>query len=148
MKAIWEATPTDVRAIAEVAREYAAGLARLNADGDARGFIEQQLGQRWDAVLVKLYGPLHTEDPVAQLATLERWLQEHGEQAALLETAGQVCLKNKLWGKARSYLEAVIAKAPTPGAYLELARLCELTQQPLEAQGFYKAGLELAATPR
>ncbi len=147
LKAVWEATPADVRSIAEVAREYAAGLARLNADGDARGFIEQQLAQRWDAVLVKLYGPLHTEDPVAQLATLERWLQEHGEQPALLETAGQVCLKNKLWGKARSYLEAVIATAPTPGAYLELARLCELTQQPQEAQGFYKAGLELAATP-
>lgn len=148
LKAVWEGTPVDVRALAEVSRDYAAGLARLNADAEARGFIEQQLAQRWDAVLVKLYGPLHTEDPIAQLAMLERWLQEHGEQPALLETAGQVCLKNKLWGKARSYLEAVIDTAPTPGAYLELARLCELTQQPAEAQGFYKAGLELAALPR
>ncbi len=56
-----------------------------------------------------------------------------------------MCLKNKLWGKARSYLEAVIETAPTPSAYLELAKLCELTQAPLEAQAFYKAGLMLAA---
>lgn len=145
LKAVWEGTPTEIRALAEVAREYASGLAQLNADADARAFIEQQLAKRWDETLVRLYGPLYTEDPVAQLATLEHWLQEHGEQAALLETAGQVCLKNQLWGKAKSYLEAVIAVAPTAGAYLELARLCEQTQQPLEAQGFYKAGLEHAA---
>lgn len=148
LKAVWEATPADVRTVPEVAREYATGLARLNADAEARAFIEGQLGKRWDDQLVRLYGPLHSEDPVAQLATLERWLQEHGEKTALLETAGQVCLKNKLWGKARSYLEAVIDTAPTPGAYLELARLCEMTQQPQEAQAFYKAGLELAAATR
>ncbi len=145
LKAVWDDTPADVRALPEVAREYATGLARLNADAEARGFIEQRLARQWDAALVRLYGPLHAEDPVAQLATLERWLQEHGEHVVLLETAGQVCLKNKLWGKAKSYLEAVIATAPTPGAYLELARLSELTQQPQEARAFYKAGLELAA---
>lgn len=145
LKAVWEATPADTRNMPEVAREYAAGLARLNADAEARAYIESQLGQRWDDALVRLYGPLHAEDPIAQLANLERWLQVHGEQTALLETAGQVCLKNKLWGKAKSYLEAVIATAPTPGAYLELAHLCERTQQPLEAQAHYKKGLELAA---
>lgn len=148
LKAVWEATPADVCAVPEVTREYATGLARLNADAEARAFIESQLAKRWDDVLVRLYGPLYSEDPIAQLATLERWLQEHGEKTALLETAGQVCLKNKLWGKARSYLEAVIATAPTPGAYLELARLCEMTQAPQEAQAYYKAGLELAAQPR
>lgn len=145
LKAVWQATPADTRSVPEVAREYATGLAVLNADAEARAFIESQLSLRWDASLVRLYGPLHAEDPVAQLANLEHWLQEHGEQPALLETAGQVCLKNKLWGKAKSYLEAVIATAATPQAYLELARLSELTQQPLEAQGYYKHGLELAA---
>ena len=145
---MWEATPADTRTVAEVAREYATGLARLNADAEARSFIEQQLAKRWDDGLVRLYGPLFCEDPVAQLATLERWLQEHGEKVALLETAGQVCLKNRLWGKAKSYLEAVTAPAPTPSAYLELARLCELTQLPLEAQAHYKRGLELAAEIR
>ncbi|MDO9452196.1 MAG: heme biosynthesis HemY N-terminal domain-containing protein [Stagnimonas sp.] len=148
LKAVWDATPADVRAVPEVTREYATGLARLNADAEARAFIESQLAKRWDDVLVRLYGPLYSEDPIAQLATLERWLQEHGEKTALLETAGQVCLKNKLWGKAKSYLEAVIATAPTPSAYLELARLCEMTQAPQEAQAYYKAGLELAAQPR
>jgi HemY protein len=145
LKAVWDATPADIRTVPEVARQYAAGLARLNADAEARAFIEQQLSKRWDEDLVRLYGPLYAEDPIAQLANLERWLQEHGEAPVLLETAGQVCLKNKLWGKAKSYLEAVVAIAPTPSAYLELAKLCEQTQQPEEAQAHYKQGLELAA---
>jgi HemY protein len=136
-----------VRELPEAAHDYAQGLARLNADAEARTFIEQQLARRWDASLVRLYGPLHAEDPVAQLATLEGWLQQHGEVPALLETAGQVCLKNQLWGKAKSYLEAAVAAAPTPRAYLVLAELCEKTQQPGEAQAHYRAGLKLAAEP-
>lgn len=144
LKAVWAATPAEIQALDEPARAYAAGLARLNADAEARGFIEARLESAWDETLVRLYGPLHTEDPVAQLAVLERWLQLHGEQLALLETAGRVCLKNKLWGKARSYLEAVVQVAPTPAAYLELAKLCELTQAKAEAEQHYRRGLELA----
>jgi HemY protein len=144
-KAIWAATPAAIQQEPAVALAYATALVKLNADADARALIESILAKRWDAQLVRLYGPLYTEDAIAQLANLERWLQLHGEQPALLETAGQVCLKNKLWGKAKSYLEAVITTAPTPSAYLELARLSEMTQQPQEAQGYYKLGLELAA---
>ena len=144
LKAVWTATADEVRALPEPARAYATGLARLNADAEARAFIESRIEQGFDAELVRLYGPLHAEDPVAQLAVLERWLQQHGEQPALLETAGAVCIKNKLWGKARSYLEAVVQAAPTPAAYLELARLCELTQASAEAEQHYRRGLELA----
>ena len=145
LKAVWAATSAEVRALPEPGRDYAAGLARLNADAEARAFVETRMEQSYDETLARLYGPLHAEDPVAQLAVLERWLQQYGEQPALLETAGAVCLKNKLWGKARSYLEAVVRVTPTPAAYLELAHLCERTQAPEEAQQHYRTGLELAA---
>ncbi|MCT6631930.1 hypothetical protein N4E61_14655, partial [Staphylococcus aureus] len=60
----------------------------------------------------------------------------------LLITAGRVCLRNKLWGKSRSYLDAVLRVAPRPAADLELARLSELTQNSDAARQFYKQGLE------
>ena len=41
----------------------------------------------------------------------------------------------------------MITIAPTARAYMELARLSELTQQPEAAQTYYKAGLEHAAQP-
>ena len=145
LKAVWIATPQSVKAEAEAARAHAAGLARLNADADARAVIEQHLETQWDPVLARLYGSLHSDDGIAQLSTLERWLQIHGEQAELLETCGAVCARNRLWGKAKSYLEAVVSKSPTPSAYLELARLCEQSNEPAEAAANYRLGLQLAA---
>ncbi len=73
---------------------------------------------------------------------------QHGPKPELLLLAGRVCLRNKLWGKARSYLEAGVQAAPTPQGYLDLARLCQDTQQPEEALKYYRQGLELAAGAR
>jgi HemY protein len=142
---VWERAPAAYRAEAEVRALYARGLARLNADAEALALIASTLDKTWDAELAMLYGELHAADPVGQLASVEQWLKQHGERSELLVTAGRACLRNKLWGKARSYLEAVTRVAPSPAAYLELARLCEQTQAPEEAQRFYRKGLELAA---
>jgi len=143
LKALWEGAGA-LRENREVRRIYARSLARLNADADALAVISQALAKDWDGELALLYGDLHANDPVAQLATVEQWLGLYGEKPELLQVAGHVCLSNRLWGKARSYLEAVIALQPTPKAYLDLARICADTQQPEEAARFNKLGLELA----
>lgn len=144
-KAVWDSAPAAFREEPEVRRVYARGLARLNADAEALALISATLAKTWDADLAALYGELHATDPLGQLASVEQWLQQHGERIELLVTAGRACLRNKLWGKARSYLEAVTRVAPSAAAYLELARLCEQTQNPAEAQAFYRKGLEQAA---
>lgn len=143
LKALWDSAGA-LRESAEVRRAYVRALARLNADAEALALIAQALEHDWDAELVLLYGDLHANDPVAQLATVEQWLGLYGEKPELLQVAGHVCLSNRLWGKARSYLEAVIALQPTPKAYLDLARICADTQQPEEAARFHRLGLELA----
>lgn len=144
LKALWDGAAS-LRDDPLVRGTYVRSLARLNADADAMALIAQTLASDWDADLALLYGELHANDPVAQLATVEQWLGTYGEKAELLQVAGHVCLSNRLWGKARSYLEAVIALQPTPKAYLDLARVCADTQQPEESARFYKLGLELAA---
>lgn len=145
LRALWERTHVASREEPELRRAYARGLARLNAHPEALALIAAVLDKTWDAELAALYGELHAVDPVGQLAAVEQWLHQHGERRELLVTAGRACLRNKLWGKARSYLEAVTRVAPSPAAYLELARMCEQTQNPSEAQAFYRKGLELAA---
>lgn len=146
LKALWDAAAAALRADAAVLRAYAQGLGRLNAAPEALALILKTLKQGWDGELVLLYGELAAGDALAQLANIEEWLQRYGERPELLITAGRACMRNRLWGKARSYLEAVIRSAPTPAAYLELARLCEQTQNPTEAGKFLREGLELAAS--
>jgi HemY protein len=146
LKAIWDATTEHFRADPVLRRHYAHGLARLNADAEALALITATLRKVWDAELVTLYGELHASETLSQLATIEAWLGQYGERPELLTTAGRVCLRNKLWGKARSYLEEVIRVQPTPVAYLELAKLCADTQNGDEAVKLYRQGLELAST--
>lgn len=145
VKALWNAASAQGRADPALRRDYARALARLNAHAEAVALASSVLAREWDAPLAELYGELHANEPLTQLANVEQWLNQYGEKPELLVTAGQACRRNKLWGKARSYLEAVTRVAPSPAAYLELARLCEQTQNREEAERFYRQGLELAS---
>jgi HemY protein len=147
LKALWDGAPA-YQDHPEVRRAYLHGLARLNADAEALALIAQILRNEWDADLALLYGKLHANDCIAQLATVEQWLVRHGDKPELLLLAGRVCLNNKLWGKARSYLEAGVQAAPTAQGYLDLARLCQETQQAEDAGRYYRQGLEFAAAAR
>lgn len=148
LKAIWESAPKDFHRIRAIRNEYVQGLAALNAHPEALALAGEALKDGWDAQLATLYGELHVTDPLSQLAAIENWLNQYGEKPELLITAGRVCLRNRLWGKARSYLDAVLNVAPSASAYLELARLCEQTQNAGDAQRFYRQGLEFAANAR
>jgi len=144
-KRIWELAPRDYREDPALLATYIEGLARLNAEAEAVALITAQLNRAWDARLLTLFGRLRAADPLGQLAAVEHWLGQYGERPELQLAAGQVCARNKLWGKARSYLEALLRSTPSVQAYLELARICEATQSKAEADRYYRLGLELAA---
>ncbi|QHS10352.1 heme biosynthesis HemY N-terminal domain-containing protein [Sinimarinibacterium sp. NLF-5-8] len=146
LKAVWVQTPADVCKWPNLRRQYARSLARLNARSEALALASEALAQDWDPQLAALYGELTPANAVGQLAMIEEWLSRYGEWPELLLAAGRACLRNQLWGKAQSYLDALVRNHPSPAAYLELARLNEQTQKPDQAQAFYRKGLELAAS--
>lgn len=145
LKTLWDGAGAAVRALPAVQLHYARGLISLGAEAEAVALIGKALKQRWDASLVQLFGMLEAIDPVSQLASLEQWLQQHGEQAALMLAAGRACIRNHLWGKASSYLDSALRLEPGPAVYLALAQLAERTQRPEEAQRYYREGLAHAA---
>lgn len=147
LKSAWETTPAEFRARSDIRGAYLRGLARFGADAEVAAQIVQMLKTGWDAELVEIYSELGALDPVGQLATVEQWLNQHGEKAELLLAAGRVCTRNRLWGKARSYLDAALRLQPSADVYLALAKVCEQAKQPEEAGLFYRRGLELAAQP-
>lgn len=146
LRAVWNRLPRASKETAPARQAYFEGLVALGAERQALELVARAVSADWDGELVLLYGRIEGSDPVAQLATVEQWLNKYGERPELLLVAGRTCLRNRLWGKARSYLNAAIQVRPTPDAYLELARLCQETQQGEEASGFYRRGLELATS--
>lgn len=142
LKALWKDAGT-LQSDPGLRLAYARGLARLGAEAEALALTVQVLNQGWNVDFARLCSHLHPSDPLAYLAHIEQWLQRDGERPELLSAAGHACLENRMWGKARSYLEAVLRVAPTAQAHLELAHLAEQTQRPDDAARHYREGLVL-----
>ena len=147
LKSLWDGASAALRNHGKVRMAYVRGLIRLGADAEAAAQITQALQREWDAGLAAQYGELTGIEGITQLASVEQWLRQHGESPDLLLAAGKVCMRNQLWGKARSYLDASLRLQAAPETYHALARLATETKNIEEANRLYRRGLELAAKP-
>lgn len=127
----------------------ARALCAQGADGEVQRLIETTLGDggedNWQSGLALIYARLGAGDATARIARAEGWLRRHPDDAALLLGLGRMCLRQRLWGKAESYLEASLSVEPTRDAHLELAGLLEQLERTDEANRHYRAGALLDA---
>ena len=142
---VWKQIPRQQKQRIELLECYYANLIRTNMHEKAEKDIAAELKRGWRAPLVRLYGIVEGPDPTKQLKKAETWLKSHGEDVDLLLTAARLCLRTELWGKARSYLETVIAIRPSPDAYQEYGRLLTQLGEEEAAAEAYRAGLGLVA---
>lgn len=102
---------------------YAEQLRQLGAQDEAEEVLRSALKRSYDSHLARLYGLVRGSDPARQLQVAEGWLKQHPDDPGLLLTLGRLCLQNRLWGKARDYLENSLRLERNPEACAELARL-------------------------
>lgn len=137
----------------ELGRRVVLAAARALVDQggelEAQKLIESVLdsveNKEWQPELLVIYGRLTGSEQTARIAKAEGWLRQHPEDARLLEALGRMCLRQRLWGKAQSYLEAALAVDPSQQAHLELARLFDQLQRTDEANKHYRASALLDA---
>lgn len=124
-----------------LAVDAARRLMALEANAEAQLLIETYLGSGdeddWNDELAALYGRLGGEAG-GRIAKAEKWLQRYPENGELLLALGRLCLKQRLWGKAQSYLEASLAVWESREAMLELAQLLDQLGRPEEANRLYR----------
>jgi HemY protein len=82
-------------------------------------------------------------DAGKQLQHAESWLKQHPADSSLLLTLGRLCLQNRLWGKARDYLEASLRLQRNPEACAELARLLAQLGDTQRSNQLFQEGLGL-----
>lgn len=139
----WRRVPKRLRGTPALAERYVECLRSAGAEDEAASVIRELLKREWNPALALTFGDLNSEDQTAQLATVEDWLKKYGEEPELLLVAGRLCLRNRLWGRARSYFEASQKNQSRPEALLELGRLFEEINEKEEARSAYRQGLEL-----
>ncbi len=107
----------------------------------AQQLLTDSLNAQWDSELVVLYGDCLSSDVVAQIEQAEKWLAQHKQDAGLLLALGKLCLHQKLWGKARSYLDASNSIAPSHAAYTALGQLADRLGKSDEAFKYYQSAM-------
>ncbi|MBN8441319.1 MAG: heme biosynthesis protein HemY [Thauera sp.] len=147
LAAYWKALPADELVDRRFVERAVPLLAAAGHGALARRTLERLLDQEWDGALARLYAHCGDGegDAVACLAKAEAWLQRHPNDGGLLFALGRLCMGAQLWGKAQSYLEASLGRAPTVEAQLALAELLEKLGRPEEAQKRYRAAAEMVA---
>jgi HemY protein len=139
----WQNVPSALRADPAIVAGYAAQLLRLGAEEEAEEVLRHALKQGFDATLVQLYGQVRGRDPGKQLQAAEGWLKEHPNDPGLLLTLGRLCLINKLWGKAREYLEASLSFQRSAETCAELGRLLAQLGEVGRSNQLFQEGLVL-----
>ncbi|MGB5580520.1 MAG: heme biosynthesis HemY N-terminal domain-containing protein, partial [Woeseia sp.] len=139
----WKAVPRKLKKHEELLEAYAAALIASGEQSLAEKSVSAALNRSWHGGLVRLYGNIKTQNTTLQLKQAERWLKNHPEDPDLLLSSAKLSLRNELWGKARSYLEAAIAIRPTPDAYQEYGRLLHQLGEGDAAAEAYRSGLGL-----
>lgn len=144
LRAAWARVPRRLRHDEAPLLCYVGHLREFGTEAEAEPLLREALQRSWSEALVARYGVIADPDPGRQLKTAESWLSGHERDPVLLLALGRLCLRNRLWGKARSYLEASIGAGPQPAAYRELGRLLEQLGEQDAAREHYRKGLDLA----
>ena len=144
----WRELDENDRAEPSLALETARALMAAGDCREAQRVIEDALDEHWDASLVLAYGECGRPgepagDVLGRIAQAEKWLQRMPRDGALLFTLGRLCRQQQLWGKARSYLEAALAIAPSRATHVELAQLLDQLDESALAIRHYRAAAVL-----
>lgn len=119
----WQQLTSAQRHDPQLLLAYAEQLRALGAESEAEEVLGKALKRQYDARLVALYGELAGADPARQLQAAEGWLKQQPADAELLLALGRLCLRNRLWDKAREYFETSLGLTRSAATCAELARL-------------------------
>ena len=138
----WRKVSEPLRRDTRVASAAADGYIALKSTEGAAEIIERSLEHTWDSDLALRYA--ECANGTQQIESAERWLVVHPHDAQLLLALGHLCAREKLWGKARNYLDASLSVEATYQAHLACAQLYEQLGDSDAAQRHYRESLWLA----
>lgn len=105
----------------------------------AAKMIQETLRKKFDISLIQIYGKIPS--PFAKLSFAESLIKKQPYSAELYLCLAKLAAQDKLWGKAKSYLEQSIALKPSAEAFLILGNTYETLEDPAAAKEAYREGL-------
>lgn len=143
LKKLWADIPKGLKTNPQVTTAVVQQAIHQQCEPLAISAIENTLKKQWDTHLVKYYGLIQDKSDAKRLAIAESWLKKHPEEPELLLCLGRLSQREKLWGKAKHYLEAAIQIKPSTETHNALAQVYESIDEPDSALQNYRKGAQL-----
>jgi HemY protein len=143
LQTIWNGAPKHLRHDPEILASYAVHLNRWNRSEQANAIIRKELNRNFDYHLLEYYIKTHAKIPAKQLALGEKLLKKNEDDPASLRAMGILCLRNKLWGQAKDYLERSLKLQPMIEVYSALGYIHEKLGENDKALIYYRKGLKV-----
>jgi HemY protein len=121
----WSKLPRATRKLPQAIAIHARALLAAGDPAGAEKVLREAIDGGREPALVRLYGELQLKDALAPLEHAENWLRAAPEDPDLLATCARLALQAELVGKARSYLEASLARRHSAENSLLYAELLE-----------------------
>lgn len=148
LQATWNRLPRPTRRLPAALAAYARALLAAGDQSAAERCLREALDERIEPVLVRVYGELALSDALLPLERAEGWLRKSPEDPDLLAACAKLALRADLIGKARSYLEASLARRPSPEHALLYAELLEQLGEDERARAVLRDSVARAAGRR
>lgn len=146
LDAAFKAVPKRLKGSLDILEAWLETMGRVGDGERAEKELVALLKKDWRGPLVRRYGLVDGADATKQLKQAETWLGGHADDPDLLLATARLCLRNELWGKARSYLETVISLRPSPEAYREYGHLLNQLGEGDAAAEAFREGLGMVST--
>ncbi|MBL4660135.1 MAG: hypothetical protein JKY19_07250 [Alcanivoracaceae bacterium] len=98
---------------------------------------ENSLNKNFSKELLEIWSQLNIDNN-QRIKTAEKWLEKNSDSAELLQILGQLCLQNKLWGKAHNYLQKSVEINPNSKTFKLLAQYFDAVDEPENALKAYR----------
>lgn len=141
LNTLWSQLPKAQRRVLAAIDAYARRASAFGLLLPAMDELESALRREWSPLLIETYGSLPGDDIEARLRRAEGWLDAHPNDATLLLTLGRMCVRLRLWGKARQYLDRSLALVPSMGAWEALGDTLAGQGDAAQAQRCYRNAL-------
>jgi HemY protein len=127
-----------------LAGDVATALKNKELHAAARTIYETQLDEEFSVSFLRAYLSDSELSLTARLQRVQLWAERYGDEPELLAALGELCRREKLWGKAQSYLELSLNKRASVAAHCSLAQTFEAIDKPEQAHEHYRLAAQLA----
>lgn len=137
----WKKMPVKEQSMIKVQVTLLKCLIKLNAHDDAEQLAKKMLKKKYHEDLIEQYGLIYGKKIAKQIKFLESFLSSHQNESKILVSLSNLCMQEKLWGKARNYLEAKLSLQADALTCKKLAALLKKLGEDTLAQEYYQRAI-------